>query len=419
MSVRRRPSATALPWTLRARATGRELHRRAVAAGCRTQAGAARQIRRELELLAWHLTTPALGGVVEHELRVSSQNGEDGIIGHLLDRVGGTNRFAVEIGAADGIENCTRHLLGDPGWTGLWVEGDADRAAAARATAPHGVRVLSAMVTAEGARSMFDQNGVPEDLDLLVIDVDGDDLRIFWALTQRYRPRVVVLEHNGSFPPPQRWIAPPRAAGAWDGSRAFGASLSALHDVARRRGYVLVGCDSSGTNAFWVRGDLSGRVPELVGDPAHHYRPPRYVAGWLGHPPLPPDPTPMPTLTEHDTAAIEVVGLEVVGRAEPGRPTFALATIENRSTAPLTSAGPHAVHAALRWWSEGAPLVGEPRRSRLLRPVPPGGRASIGLETIAPAAPGHHVLEATLVQEGIRWWPGSAGARVDLELMDR
>lgn len=396
----------------------RELQRRLLAARCRTDAGAARQIRRELAILAQHATSPAIGGLVDREHQVSSQNGEDGIIRHLLDRVGATNRFAVEIGAADGVENCTRHLLGESGWAGLWVEGDPDRAAAARAGAPGGVHVATAMVTATNATGLLASAEVPEELDVLVIDIDGDDLRVFWALTQRYRPRVVVLEHNGSFPPPQRWVAP-RRRGGWDGSRAFGASLSALHDVALRRGYLLVGCDSSGTNAFWVRSDLRGRVADLIGDPSRHYRPPRYVAGWLGHPPLPPDPHPMPVLTDQETATVEVVDLEVVGRPRPGRLLYALATIENRSSATLTSAGPHAVHAALRWWRDGTLLDGEPRRSRLLRPLPAGGRAPVGLEARAPLAPGRYALEATLVQEGVRWWPDAGGARTEIDLTDR
>jgi hypothetical protein len=40
-----------------------------------------------------------------------------------------------------------------------------------------------------------------------------------------------------------------------------GASLLALTQLAQRKGYVLAGCDSRGTNAFFVREDAaSGRI---------------------------------------------------------------------------------------------------------------------------------------------------------------
>ncbi len=66
-----------------------------------------------------------------HEYRVFSQNGEDGIIAEVFRRVGTTNRYFVEFGAADGIENNTVLLLRQ-GWNGLWIEGDPAAAGRAR-----------------------------------------------------------------------------------------------------------------------------------------------------------------------------------------------------------------------------------------------------------------------------------------------
>ena len=54
-----------------------------------------------------------------------SQNGEDGLLAELVRRVGQEEREErtfVEIGAADGSENCTR-ALAEIGWHGVWVEG--------------------------------------------------------------------------------------------------------------------------------------------------------------------------------------------------------------------------------------------------------------------------------------------------------
>src|SRR5690606_24964690 len=60
----------------------------------------------------------------------------------------------------------------------------------------------------------------------------------------------------------------------YDGSTYFGASLKALEVLGRTRGYVLVACDSSGTNAFFVRGDHTGHFPGPHTS-EHHWREPR------------------------------------------------------------------------------------------------------------------------------------------------
>jgi hypothetical protein len=47
----------------------------------------------------------------------------------------------------------------------------------------------------------------------------------------------------------------------------FGASLRALAELARAKGYVLVGCGSHGINAFFVRQDCASRLQAVsVGD---------------------------------------------------------------------------------------------------------------------------------------------------------
>ena len=49
----------------------------------------------------------------------------------------------MEIGAADGEENCTRNLL-ESGWTGIWVEANPELAARARHVAAERVVVVDA-----------------------------------------------------------------------------------------------------------------------------------------------------------------------------------------------------------------------------------------------------------------------------------
>src|ERR1700722_6760188 len=55
--------------------------------------------------------------------QVYSQNGEDGMIAEIFRRIGLTNKFFVEFGIGDGLENNTRLLL-ELGWHGIWIDGD-------------------------------------------------------------------------------------------------------------------------------------------------------------------------------------------------------------------------------------------------------------------------------------------------------
>ena len=70
------------------------------------------------------------------EKKVYSQNGEDGIIEEIFNRIGTTNKFFVEFGIENGTECNTRHLLEDKGWQGLWIDGSFDNVMVARKRFP-------------------------------------------------------------------------------------------------------------------------------------------------------------------------------------------------------------------------------------------------------------------------------------------
>jgi hypothetical protein len=196
-----------------------------------------------------------------HEYKVYSQNGEDGILAEIFRRIGTTNRSFVEFGASDGLENNTAFLLRQ-GWKGLWM--DADTAAVERARsgfrqeiADQRLIVLETFITAENIEDLFRQGKVPEEFDLLVIDIDRNDYHV-WEKIAHYRPRVVTIEYNSGIPPTMSWVVPydPKAFG-WTGfGTGNGASLKALEELGTRKGYSLVGCDLCGVNAFFVRNDL-------------------------------------------------------------------------------------------------------------------------------------------------------------------
>ena len=188
--------------------------------------------------------SPSSAQLHRHERRLTSQNGEDGILCALFAAVGTTNRHAVEFGAGVGPTECNSRLLVDHGgWTATWMDG---------AEQPSTSRVRQAFVTAENVNDLFAGLAVPAHPDLVSIDIDSNDYWVLDALDHRFTPRVLVIEYNASLGPTERLTIAYDPAFAWEVNDYFGASLAALAAAADRRGLGLVGCDSRGVNAFFV-----------------------------------------------------------------------------------------------------------------------------------------------------------------------
>lgn len=187
------------------------------------------------------------------ENKVYSQNGEDGIVAHIFQRIGTTNQTAVEFGVSaggGGTETNTR-LLAALGWKTFWF--DIEKAT----NLPPGCVFAKKLLTADNIVSAFEEQGIPKEFDLLSIDVDGNDYHLRQAL-HRYRPRVCIMEYNGAVPADQEYIMPYDETYQWKlWDRDFGASLLSLTLQANTLGYDLVYCESQGVNAFFIQHDIN------------------------------------------------------------------------------------------------------------------------------------------------------------------
>jgi hypothetical protein len=203
----------------------------------------------------------------DSEFSVYSQNGEDGVLKRLSELIGTTNQYFVEFGTgAEGTQRNTR-LLEENGWTGLLMD------VCARADHP---RIRKERVTAENINSLFAKHGVPEEFDLLSIDIDGNDYWVWKAIDARYRPRVLVMEYNAVVPPTEARTIQYDPNFMWSGTDYFGASLLALDRISKAKGYALVYCELRGINAFWVRSDLAPGAGKSV---EQAFREPDYARG--------------------------------------------------------------------------------------------------------------------------------------------
>ncbi len=236
-------------------------------------------VRHREELIRNHAHAKNAAWLGRHEYQAFSQNGEDGIIAEIFKRIGTTTKKFVECGVSDGLEcNTTALLL--QGWTGYWVEQDATfLKTIAEKFAPHvankSLTVVPTFLTAENVQSTLQKAAVPEEFDFLSIDVDGNDYWL-WKALDKYKPRVVCIEYNAVYRPGMEWIVAYDPHFRWTGSRYYGAALESLVKLAEAKGYVLVGCELTGNNAFFVRKHAAGHAFLAPHTAAMHYEPPRY-----------------------------------------------------------------------------------------------------------------------------------------------
>ncbi len=215
-----------------------------------------------------------------YEQSLCSQNGEDGILKELLFRIGALSRFFVEVGVGSGEECNTALLARSYGWSGVMIEENDLRYE--RLTERYDgmpVRTVHQKITRANVAAIFRDSEVPNEFDVLSIDIDGNDYWI-WEALSGYRPRIVIIEYNAAIRPPRQWIMPYDSPDASLANMFFGASLQSYAILGGRLGYALLGTDNRGVNAFFIRRDLltSAMLPEV--SPIDAYHPARY--GFFG-----------------------------------------------------------------------------------------------------------------------------------------
>ena len=158
------------------------------------------------------------------------------------------------LGAHDGVNNSNmRNLVVNHGWSSFQIEGDPQRAAklAANYADFPKVKTLQGWVWPGNIEILFEENGVPEDLDLLVIDIDSNDYYV-WRAIHNFRPKVVIIEMNFVFPPPQLMVVDYHPMNYWDRTHYNGASIQSLYNLGKKKGYELVYQLSAGPNIVFV-----------------------------------------------------------------------------------------------------------------------------------------------------------------------
>ena len=208
--------------------------------------------------------------IAYHSYQHLSQSDEDGIIKTIFHTLGIRTGQFIEIGVGDGLQNNTASLLYQ-GWVGLWVEGSESFSKKIFTTYQQAIenktlQLRNSFVTKDNILDLIVD--VEGSVDLLSIDIDGNDFAILTMLLTEVQPKVIVAEYNAKFGPEVHYCMRYDEKHIWkegiDKTDKFGVSYAYLKNGLKEKGYTIVTCNLAGTNAFFIRNDLISNVSEIM-----------------------------------------------------------------------------------------------------------------------------------------------------------
>lgn len=204
-------------------------------------------------------------GISQFAKNAYSRYGEDGILEKLVTLVSAEHLFVVDVGAWDGITHSrSRNLIANHRWNALLIDNVKTNISLLKDvnTAYPKVNIQHGYDT-QGNNSLnaiFANHSVPENFEVLVLNVYGMEYQLWESLTT-HKPKIVAVQFNPTIPNDIKFIQ------ANDFSVHQGASLRALRELAQYKGYELVGVTLE--TAFFVKRKYFYRLFETIGAQYH------------------------------------------------------------------------------------------------------------------------------------------------------
>jgi len=195
------------------------------------------------------------------EFSAFSQNGEDGIIDYLTKRIKTPNKYFIEIGSADGIENNSAWLATCRQFSGLMIEGNTKLLSSAKKIRHNlGVEYLDWFVTQENIDKL-NEYALYTNPDFFSLDIDGNDYFLLTTIIEGgFRPKVITVEYNSAYGPDNKLTIEYDPKFVHNTSNLesypyYGVSLAGWKTYMSSIGYEFVTVESNGVNAFFIDPD--------------------------------------------------------------------------------------------------------------------------------------------------------------------
>jgi hypothetical protein len=227
---------------------------------------------------------------------------EEGLFEYLMSVAPPAHAAIVEFGTGekDGFA-LSKSLVERHDFSAVLVGANEEIATALAASEISAARVkaIEKFENRDGLAGALRASGIPQNLAILCIDINGNDLHIWQALANEFKPDFVCIEFNGSWGADKEFAIPYSADFEWAGDDYFGASFATLVAFGESQGYRLIHCTSAGDNLIFAREGVAEKFPSSKLPARDLYQVPQYgkngrAPNGKGHP-----------VSKHGTSALE------------------------------------------------------------------------------------------------------------------
>ena len=215
--------------------------------------------------------TGQLPNIADTGFRVFSQFEEDGKLLFIFSVLGMSQKTFVEIGSDDGVNSNSANLYFNFGWHGLFIDGNPKSITRGKrffSKYPHPFfyqpTFICDLVKRENVNDLIKKGGYEGEVGLLSIDIDGNDYWV-WDAIDVIDPQVVIIETHSEFGL-ENIVVPYDPDYFYPGKHPVyhGASPIAMTNLAKKKGYRLVGANDLGFNFIFVKNGLADElIPEV------------------------------------------------------------------------------------------------------------------------------------------------------------
>lgn len=191
------------------------------------------------------------------EFSVYSQNGEDGILNFIINKLKIKKPNFIEIGVGDYTECNTRFIYETYFSSGIIIDclSELKKKVSKNVNIWKGnLGIIESFVSKENINDIINRNCNFE-VDIFSLDIDGIDYWILKNLSDDVKPKIFVIEYNSNFG--LKKITVPYIQD-FDRKKyhyshlCYGASITAIQELMHNKGYYLLGVNRLKNNAFFI-----------------------------------------------------------------------------------------------------------------------------------------------------------------------
>ena len=222
------------------------------------------------KILVNQILSKNISSLKDVEFKIFSQFGDDGIIQWLINNIEIDNEFFVEFGVENYKEANTKFLMFNNNWSGFVMDGSNNNINNLKKQDyfwKYNLIAKDVFITKDNINNLLLEQNINPNIGLLHIDLNGNDYYIFDEI-DCINPNILILEYNSLFGIDREISVPYREdfnrTKAHYSNLFFGASLKSLHSLAYKKGFIFIGCNQAGNNAYFIRKDkINSKIKEV------------------------------------------------------------------------------------------------------------------------------------------------------------